>query len=111
MAEAKALREILLRYERATVKFRRQIGHTGSVIDAMDALKGAMRGPRELPDALAHFEATRRRARQALLAVAIEQDVGVGEMARRLGFSRQLAYRLARGSDLWEGRAQPTRHR
>lgn len=92
--ESRALRDVLARNERAAAKLQRQLERTGSVIDAMEALEGAMHGPRELPDAIDHFEATRRKTRHALFTLATKQAVSLSEMGRRFGFSRQLAARI-----------------
>lgn len=92
--ESRALRDVLVRNERASAKLQRQLERNESVIDAMEALEGAMNGPRELPDAIERFETTRREARHALFALATTQEVSMGEMARRFGFSRQLASRI-----------------
>lgn len=92
--ESRALRDVLVRNERAAAKLQRQLARNESVIDALEALEGAMNGPRELPEAIDRFEATRREARHALFALATTQEVSMGEMARRFGFSRQLASRI-----------------
>lgn len=92
--ESKVLRDVLVRNERAAAKLQRQLERNGSVMDAMGALDGAMHGPRELPEAIDRFEAARREARHALFALATTQDVSLSEMARRFGFSRQLAARI-----------------
>jgi AraC-like DNA-binding protein len=93
--ESKALRDVLVRNERAAAKLQRHIARTGSVIDAMEALDGAMHGPRELPEAIDRFEAIRRETRHRLFSLATKQNVSLSEMARRFGFSRQLAARIA----------------
>ena len=92
--ESKVLRDVLVRNERAAARLQRQLERNGSVIDAMAALDGSMHGPRELPEAIERFEAVRREARHALFALATTQDVSLSEMARRFGFSRQLAARI-----------------
>jgi AraC-like DNA-binding protein len=103
--ESRALRDVLVRNERAAAKLQRHLARSGSVLDAMEALEGAMRGPRELPDAIEHFETTRREARHALFSLATKQDVSMSEMARRFGFSRQLASRLVRERESGRGTA------
>lgn len=92
--ESRALRDVLVRNERAAAKLQRVIEKSGSVLDGMEALEGSMRGPRELPETIEHFEATRRKARHALFALASKEEVSLSEMARRFGFSRQLASRI-----------------
>ena len=92
--ESQALRHVLARNERAAAKLQRELERTGSVIDSMESLIGTMSSARELPEALDHFEATRRRTRQTLFILASKQDVSLGEMARRFGVSRQLVSRV-----------------
>ena len=92
--ESKILREVLIRNERAAGRLRSHIERSGSVLDAMDSLGGLTRSPRELPDALDHFEATRRRTRYALFSLAAKQQLSLAELARRFGVSRQLVSRV-----------------
>lgn len=94
IAESKALRDVLARNERAAAKLQRQLERHGSVLDAMEALENSMSGPRELPEAIDQFETTRRKARHAIFILATKQGVSTSEMARRFGFSRQLASRI-----------------
>ena len=94
IGESKFLREVLVRNERAAARLRNHIVRSGSVLDAMDSLEGLMRSPRELPDALDHFEATRRRTRYALFSLAAKQQLSLAELARRFGVSRQLVSRV-----------------
>ena len=92
--ESKVLRDVLIRNERAAARLRSQLERSGSVIDAMNSLDDLMRGPRELPDTLDHFEATRRRTRYALFSLAAKQRLSLAELARRFGVSRQLVSRV-----------------
>jgi AraC-like DNA-binding protein len=116
--ESKILRDVLIRNERAAARLRRQLQRSGSVLDAMDSLDDLMRGPRELPDALDHFEATRRRTRYILFALAAKQQLSLAELARRFGVSRQLVSRVVIEAGVQQrARAQagapgrPRRHR
>jgi len=95
LAEAsKTLREVLLRYERALVTLASRVKRGESVLEAFDAMDGAMRRHRELTETLEELEAARHQVRLALFSLASAQGASMSELGRRLGISRQLASRL-----------------
>jgi uncharacterized protein YdbL (DUF1318 family) len=99
---SKAFRAVVARNERAAAKLIGQLKRPGSVIDAFTAIEGAMDRPREMAEAADEFEAARRAARQAILALAKAEGVSFSEVARQLGVSRQLVSRMA--ADVRESR-------
>jgi len=89
------LRETLARYKRANSNLARRVARGESVLEAFDAMDGAMDRQRELTEMLDEFEEARHRVRLALFELARAQGATVSELGRRLGISRQLASRLA----------------
>ena len=89
------LRDVLERNERAIADLARRVERGESILEAFDAMEGAIRRHRELPKTLEEFEAARHQVRLALFALATAQGASMSELARRLGISRQLASRLA----------------
>jgi len=96
---SKALREVLVRYERALTALATRVKRGQSVLEAFDAMDGAMSRHRELTEALDELEATRHQVRLALFSLASAQGASTSELGRRLGVSRQLASRLASKSE------------
>jgi hypothetical protein len=68
----------------------------GEQIDAVLEASGARSGRQELTDSMDDFERHRHRTRSALTAVALDEGMTIGQIARQWGFSRQLASRYAR---------------
>ena len=90
------LRETLGRYKRANANLARRVSRGESVLEAFEAMDGAMDRQRELTEILEEFEAVRHRVRLALFGLAGAQGASMSELGRRLGISRQLASRLAK---------------
>jgi len=96
---SKTLRKVLLRYERALSTLATRVQRGESVLEAFDAMDGAMRRQRELTETLEELEAARHQVRLALFSLASAQGASMSELGRRLGVSRQLASRLANKAD------------
>ena len=89
------LREVLVRNERAIADLAQRVLAGESVLEAFNAMDGAMQRHREMPETLEEFESARHSLRLALFNLALEQGATASELGRRLGISRQLASRLA----------------
>jgi len=92
---AEALSDVLDRYRRANVQLAARVEQGQPVLEAFDALEGAMQRHRELTETLEVFESARHHVRRALFALSTEQGASLSELGRRIGISRQLASRLA----------------
>ena len=90
---ADELRAGLLQHRRAITKVTSLVSSGIPGLDALAAVD-AEEARRELSDLLARFETARRRARQAIIALCVEEGTTTSEVARRFGISRQLASRL-----------------
>jgi hypothetical protein len=64
------------------------------IIEALEDVGGTLTLPAML-ETFDDFHAARQDLRTALLAIARREGTSAGELARTLGISRQLAYRLA----------------
>jgi hypothetical protein len=64
------------------------------IIEALEEVGGTLTVPAML-EIFEEFHAARQDLRVALLAIARREGTTAGELARTLGISRQLAYRLA----------------
>jgi len=89
-----ALRDLLVRYERANIKLAKLIERGEPGATALVNLKTPLRR-REMTDVLQDFEAARHHVRLALFALCLEEGATMSEVGRALGISRQLASRLA----------------
>lgn len=90
---ADELRAGLLRHRRAIAEITRLVSRGTPGLDALSAVD-AEEARRELSHLLDRFETARRRARQAIIALCVEEGATASEVARRFGISRQLASRL-----------------
>lgn len=88
------LEDVLKRYRLSSAALAKRIGNGEPLIEAFETMNAPMRRHRELTETLELFEATRHQVRLALFAVALEEDLGLSEVGRHLGISRQLASRL-----------------
>jgi len=88
------LQEVLVRYKQATLRATQMMSSGVPAIETLTQIDAVNLRP-ELTDALARLEAARRQARVDLLAVAAQEGASPAEIGRALGFSRQLASRLA----------------
>jgi hypothetical protein len=89
------LREKLLHHKRA-LRAAAQRVKSGELTPEAIRSGGAPEIRVDLTDALAEFERARHQVRLALFAfLGLEQDTSTAEIGRSLGFSRQLASRLA----------------
>jgi hypothetical protein len=100
---SKTLREVLVRYERAIATLASRVKRGESVLEAFDAMDGAMARHRELTEVLEEFETARHEVRLALFSLASAQGASMSELGRRLGISRQLASRLATKAESAKG--------
>ena len=77
------------------VEMMRQGESAAAVLTGTDA----SRRRRELADSFDDFEAAKKRLRLCVLRLSQEQGDSVADVARALGISRQLAYRLLAEGD------------
>jgi transposase-like protein len=89
-----ALRELLVRYERANINLAKLIERGEPAATSLMNLKSPLRR-REMTERLQDFEAARHQVRLALFALCLEEGATMSEVGRVLGISRQLASRLA----------------
>lgn len=99
MAASAALREHLKRTERIG---RRMVSALQQGAAISDAVEAAGECPAELrqtaQDSLDNYESCRHRMRELFMVASLEEGLSIGEVARKLGVSRQLASRLIRGA-------------
>jgi len=95
VTQSAALRKELEQYEGAMEELGRRLGTDEAALSAVRAIDAPARR-RLVTDAMKAFEGARHRLRLILFALAEEDGLSVSDMARALGFSRQLASRLAR---------------
>jgi len=88
-----ALRRVLLHYEAVTADLIARVERGDEMVDAIVGVNGATKRT-EVTEAIDAFEAARHRVRVAMVAAALDQGASASEVARALGFSRQLASRL-----------------
>ncbi len=95
LAEAAALREALRRTEAQLRAVSRQIVAGATVSDVL--VRAPQSEPRrDLSERMDALEQARLRYRRFLVAVAQDEGLSLGEIARRWGFSRQLVSRYAK---------------
>ncbi len=94
-AASQALREHLKRTERVG---RRMVSALKRGVAISGATEAAGESPAELrktsKDYLSTYELCRHRMRELFMLAALEEGLSIGEVARRLGISRQLASRM-----------------
>ena len=95
MAASAALREHLKRTEGIGRRMVTALERGAAISDAVEA---AGEFPSELrqttQDSLGNYEACRHRMREYFMLAALKEGLSIGEVARKLGVSRQLASRL-----------------
>jgi hypothetical protein len=89
-----ALRAVLLRYNRSTTGLISRVERGEPMVEAIQGVDGSNVRP-EVTEAVEVFEKVRHQLRVAMFALALEQGATLSEVGRALGFSRQLASRLA----------------
>ena len=119
ISAADELQRALTRYKRGLTRLAALIEDNAKVPDALKALEARGGGggrPRELPQAMARFEAARNSLRVSAVALATNQGMSSSALARRLGVSRQLISRIVTSVDEGagpgperNGAARPTR--
>lgn len=87
-------RSVLQRYKNVSAQVARRVDQGQVLADALEQLKGPIRR-REVTEAMEELEGARHRVRLAMFSLAEAQGTSISELARQLGFSRQLASRLA----------------
>jgi len=92
------LRRTLLHFKKSTATFVQLVEDGEAVYPALEQIQGPILR-RDLTDAVEMFEATRQRARTAILTLGREQGASMSEVGRLLGISRQLASRLVAEAD------------
>jgi hypothetical protein len=97
MAASEALREHLKQGERIGRKMVSALERGTPISEAVEA---AGERPAELrqtsQDFLADYESCRHRMREFFMLASLDEGLSIGEVARKLGVSRQLASRLIR---------------
>jgi len=88
------LREVLLRYKRATTRLIASVARGEPAIAGLESVGASTLRP-ELSEALDGLDAARHKARVDLFAVAMEDGDTIANVGRSLSFSRQLASRIA----------------
>jgi DNA-directed RNA polymerase specialized sigma24 family protein len=95
VAASEALREHLKRTERIGRKMISALQRGAALSEAVDVAgesSGELR--RTAAEYLSHYEASRHRMRNVFMLGSLDEGLSIGEMARKLGISRQLASRL-----------------
>jgi hypothetical protein len=92
--EVEQVHGVLRRYTTVSAELVGQVQKGLLLTEALDNVQGALRR-REVTEAMEQLEAARHRVRLAMFALAHAQGSSASELGRKLGFSRQLAARLA----------------
>jgi phage terminase large subunit-like protein len=87
------LRRVLHHYEAVIADLIARVERGGEMVEAIVGVNAATVRT-EVTKAMEAFEAARHRVRVAMVAAALDQGASASEVARALGFSRQLASRL-----------------
>ncbi len=88
------MRKVLRRFAKANAELADHIAKGEVLTEALLSVQGPVRR-RETTEAMDVFEAARHKVRLAMFGLAQEQGVSISDVGRSLGFSRQLASRLA----------------
>jgi hypothetical protein len=89
----------LRRFKKAVSSQARRIEAGMPAVDALESVN-ATTIRQELVDAFDNFETLRHQMRVALIALALEEEASLSDVARALGVSRQLVSRIARDIDM-----------
>ena len=92
------VRTILRFYGKVSAEVAKRVDKGQRLADVLDSLHGPLRR-QQVTDAVEALEAARHRVRLAMFALASTQDTSAAELGRQLGFSRQLASRLAQEAE------------
>ena len=88
------LRRVLVHHERANRSLAKLMSQGVPAIEALERIGAAGSRP-EVSEAIERFENARHVGRVKILVVAVEEGSSLSAVAKALGFSRQLASRIA----------------